>query len=160
MSPLFAVSDSVAAAGLVAGVLAPVLSYYAATRRMSGKIETSEAKDLWNESRSIRELLQHRVEALTNEVERLERRLRTLEEHNAGLLDTIREQRMEVERLHAELREAEAKLAVSVQQVAIKESEVAALEARCKLAETQVAQLETEVDTEATIEPEMTEGTE
>lgn len=36
-------------------VIAPVIAYVTASRRLSGRIQTSEAIDLWKESASIRE---------------------------------------------------------------------------------------------------------
>jgi hypothetical protein len=67
---------------LVAALAAPVVTYLVAARRFSGKIETTEAADLWKESRDIRkwsrdriELLESRVQYLEEENEELRRRL-------------------------------------------------------------------------------------
>lgn len=134
---ILAVLDATAIA-LIAALAAPIVSYVVAARRFSGKIETSDAKELWAESRSIREWSQARIAALNEDVERLEARIRSLESHNAGLNETIAEQRREIENLHNQIRVAETKITVKTQ-------EIAGLEAKLKTAKRRVDELEAAV---------------
>lgn len=76
-----ALSVDPATTGAVAAALIGALaSYIVAARRFSGKIETTEAKDLWEESRAIRKWSQERIETLNELVLRLERRNKELED--------------------------------------------------------------------------------
>jgi len=50
-----------------------LVSYLIAARRFSGKIETTEARDLWAESASIRRWSERRIEALEQRVVALEK---------------------------------------------------------------------------------------
>lgn len=70
---------------IIAGIFGPLGAYLVAARQFSGKIETTEARELWEESRSIRDWSQQRIEVLHETVERLERRLRELEDENSDL---------------------------------------------------------------------------
>jgi predicted RNase H-like nuclease (RuvC/YqgF family) len=70
---------------LLGVLIGPVIAYVVAARRMSGKIATSDASDLWEESASIREdyrtrLLQANERALSVEI-----RMAALEARNLGL---------------------------------------------------------------------------
>lgn len=60
-----------AAAGVVTG---SVGAYLIARRTTSGKINTSEAKDLWDEATKMRLELRHQVESLQAEIARFEQR--------------------------------------------------------------------------------------
>ena len=53
---------------IVVALIAPIGAYILAARKMSGKIATSEATDLWAESRSIREWALQRIEAADKEI--------------------------------------------------------------------------------------------
>lgn len=64
---------------LIAAVFAPLGAYLIAKRQFSGRIETSDAKELWAESRAIREWSQQRIDTLNDVVARLEERERLLE---------------------------------------------------------------------------------
>jgi hypothetical protein len=55
-----------------AAILGPLVAYIVAARRFSGKIETTEAAELWAESRSIRDWSQARIRELEQRVETLE----------------------------------------------------------------------------------------
>lgn len=70
---------------IVVGLTAPLVSYLVAARRFSGKIETTEARDLWAESKAIRDWSQQRIDTLNGVVERLEARVELLEEENDAL---------------------------------------------------------------------------
>jgi hypothetical protein len=65
---------------LVAALFAPVVTYLLAKRQFSGRIETSDAKELWAESRAIREWSNARINVLNEVVARLEERERLLED--------------------------------------------------------------------------------
>jgi hypothetical protein len=51
----------------VAAVLGPLLTYVVSARRFGGEVGSSEAKDLWAESRSIRDWSATRIDALERE---------------------------------------------------------------------------------------------
>lgn len=71
--------------GLLAAVFGPLAAYLVAKRQFSGKIETSDAKELWAESRAIREWSSRRVTELEDRNSALERRIAHLEDENAEL---------------------------------------------------------------------------
>jgi chromosome segregation ATPase len=71
---------------VVAAVAAPLGAYLVAARRFSGKIETSDAKQLWHESRSIREWSVKRIAELNGVIRTLEGRVASLEAHNGDLV--------------------------------------------------------------------------
>jgi predicted RNase H-like nuclease (RuvC/YqgF family) len=58
------------------GMIAPVGAYLMAARKMSGKIATTEAHDLWEESRAIREWSSARIDKCDEEIARLQSELR------------------------------------------------------------------------------------
>ena len=55
-------------------------AYFAASRKMSGKVQTSEASDLWKESRAMREELNKRNEFLRLSLDRCNERIAALED--------------------------------------------------------------------------------
>lgn len=92
--PLAAV-DPVIGVVLVA-LISPIGAYIMAARRMSGKIATSDAEQLWAESKAIRDWSAERLRAADNEiaelrkrVDRLWRRIRELEDRNLELEDEL-----------------------------------------------------------------------
>ncbi len=68
-----------------AAIVAPLLTYVIAARRMSGKIQTSEASDLWAESRALRDDYKSQVGMLQTQVKDLISRVRELEENKTTL---------------------------------------------------------------------------
>jgi septal ring factor EnvC (AmiA/AmiB activator) len=70
----------------VAALAAPVGAYVVASRRMSGKIQTSDATDLWNEARSIREDYASRLQKSNDRTLELETRVAHLEGDNHDLV--------------------------------------------------------------------------
>jgi len=77
---------------LAVAVLTPLVTFFVTARRLSGKVATSEAKDLWVESRSIREDLNRRNEYLRSKLDacevyisELEHRVLSLERTNSIL---------------------------------------------------------------------------
>jgi energy-converting hydrogenase Eha subunit C len=71
--------DPATTGAVAAAIVAALASYIVAARRFSGKIETTEAKELWAESRAIREWSQERIKVLNDLVARLEERNAELE---------------------------------------------------------------------------------
>lgn len=61
-------------------MVAPLATYLGVVRRLSGRIKTSDAAQLWEESRSIREQLQQRNEYLQTVIDRHAQRIDRLEE--------------------------------------------------------------------------------
>lgn len=92
---------------LVAAVAAPLVTYLVAARRFSGKIQSSDAEQLWLESRSIRDWSSKRIDDLNAHVGQLEGRIHALEGTNLGLVEENGRLLAEVSRLvqeNAELR--------------------------------------------------------
>jgi FtsZ-binding cell division protein ZapB len=91
--------------GIIAvAIIGPVGAYLLAARKMSGKIATSEAADLWAESKAIRDWSMERIGACDKEISELRAslrevlaRLHVVEEKNKVL-------EAENERLKRELR--------------------------------------------------------
>lgn len=77
--------QTAALVAVIAALAGPLLTYLVAARRLSGKIATSDASDLWTESRSIREDYQRRIEELNAVVARCEKRIELLEDRNKAL---------------------------------------------------------------------------
>ena len=78
--------------------LSAILAFLAAARRLSGRVATSEASQLWEESRSIRDDYRRQIERLTKtlllceaRVDLLERRNEELTRENAKLTFMIEE---------------------------------------------------------------------
>jgi regulator of replication initiation timing len=69
----------------VASVVGALIAYVVANHRFSGQVETSEAKDLWNESREIRRDYLRRIEELNDVVRKCSERIDELEERNQRL---------------------------------------------------------------------------
>lgn len=61
---------------IIAAIGAPLAAYLVAAKRFSGRIESSDAAELWAESRSIRDWSQRRIDELQREVTRLREELR------------------------------------------------------------------------------------
>lgn len=84
----------VAVLAIVAG---PLVAYVTANRRLSGKIATSEAADLWAESSSIRDDYRARISTLEARVETLEQKNTELERANDELRRAADELRQQLE---------------------------------------------------------------
>lgn len=78
-----ALSDS--AFAIVALIVGPLFAYIGISRRLSGKIGTSEAADLWAESRSLREDAAQKLALSEGRINVLEVRVRELEKDNTRL---------------------------------------------------------------------------
>jgi len=64
---------------LAVALFAPVGAYLVAARRMSGRIASSEASELWDESRSIREDYRQRLGVAHARIAQLEARVAELQ---------------------------------------------------------------------------------
>ncbi len=88
---------------IIVAIVGPLGTYIAAARKMSGKIGTSEAQQLWDESRSIREWSEKRIEACDKEISELREtlrkvlaRLHNVEEQNARLTRELHAARVQL----------------------------------------------------------------
>lgn len=109
---------------LMAGLVSAIGAYAVAARKMSGAVRSSDAEQLWAESRAIREWSAERIANFSGQVAHLEARIEAVEAKNRelmnerdGLLETIDElrhnyieARAEVTSLQHELAEANAQL--------------------------------------------------
>lgn len=96
---------------VLAAIVAGLASYLAAARKLSGKINTSDAAELWTESRSIREWSAERISALSTQVSELEHRIEVVEGYNLALVN-------EKQQLLQQIQEHMAALAASRETVA------------------------------------------
>lgn len=87
---------------IFAAIVSPIGAYILAARKMSGKIGTSDAEQLWEESRSIREWSTKRIEACDAEILDLRQSLRDARRRIADLEDQNDQLRREVEELKRE----------------------------------------------------------
>lgn len=78
--------DPTTLVAVIAAVAAPIGAYLLAARKMSGRIRTSDASDLWAESRDIREDYKAQLEKANERTSRLEDRVARLERTNAELV--------------------------------------------------------------------------
>ena len=69
---------------IIIAAAAPLAAYLLAARRMSGKIATSDASELWAESRSMRDEYRTQLSASSERVKLLEQRIDKLEDTNTG----------------------------------------------------------------------------
>jgi len=67
-------------------IVAPILTFIIATRRMSGKVNTTEASELWDEARDIRNDYRDRLEMANDRTREVEKRLAEVERHNNSLV--------------------------------------------------------------------------
>jgi hypothetical protein len=76
-------------AAVVVAIIAPIGAYLAAARKMSGKIHTSEATDLWAESKAIREWSQQEILDLRAALKDCLARIASLEAENKDLRERL-----------------------------------------------------------------------
>lgn len=104
--------------GLAAASVGAILTYLGAARRLSGKINTSEAEQLWSEARAIRDDYREqlgeatkRTVELENRVAALERKNGELANENAALRQQVREDAQLIARLQAQADEQDRTIA-------------------------------------------------
>jgi chromosome segregation ATPase len=88
---------------IIAAMLGAMGSYLAVARKLSGKINTSDATELWNESRSIREWSADRIATLTSQVSELEHRVEVVEGYNLTLVTEKQKLLERIQELQTEL---------------------------------------------------------
>ena len=113
---------------IIVALAAPIGAYLIAARRFSGKIESSDAKELWAESRSIRDWSQGRITTLDDEVRQLKDRVGVLETSNDALARENRALAQQVHDLNETIRELRAEIAVLTEQLKASRNRVAELE--------------------------------
>ena len=71
---------------IVVAIVAPIGAYVLAARKMSGKVSTSDATQLWKEAGAIRDDYRGQLQLADARVQNLEVRIGTLEDKNDILL--------------------------------------------------------------------------
>jgi peptidoglycan hydrolase CwlO-like protein len=115
---------------IVAAAIASLGTYLVAARRLSGKVGSSEAAELWEESRSIRKWGGERIAELNRVVEKLETRVGFVEtqnndlaKENSNLVQQIRDLSSTITELRAEIVALTLELKKSHERVAELEDE-------------------------------------
>jgi chromosome segregation ATPase len=90
---------------LVAAIVGPLVAYVTASRKLSGKIDTSDADKLWAESASIRDDYRGQLQERDKRIAALEKRVTALEQDNNNL---IRENLNQASRISAQATKIEA----------------------------------------------------
>jgi hypothetical protein len=98
-------------AAVIAATVGPLLAYIAATRKLSGKIATSEAADLWAESGKIREDYRNRLGHADLRAAALEERVARLEHRNSELARENFDQARRIDTLERENAALKAQIA-------------------------------------------------
>jgi predicted RNase H-like nuclease (RuvC/YqgF family) len=88
---------------LIAAAIAALGAYLAAARKLSGKIQTSEASDLWAESQSIREEYRAHIAELKVDLKTCIERVEAVEQQNLKLNGENGELRAKVSSLETEV---------------------------------------------------------
>jgi predicted nucleic acid-binding Zn-ribbon protein len=98
---------------IVVAIVAPIGAYLLAARKMSGKVTTSDASQLWAESRDIRDDYRVRLGSANDRIIGLEGRVTKCEETNLSLEKEnlfLQRKIQELEELIVELRATIVKL--------------------------------------------------
>jgi hypothetical protein len=96
--------NSAAWVPIVVAVVAPIGAYLLAARKMSGKVSTSDATQLWKEAGAIRDDYRGQLQLADARVQNLEVRIGRLEDQNDLLANDNRALRIKVSELERELR--------------------------------------------------------
>lgn len=91
-------------------LIAPLGAYLVAARQFSGKIESSDAKELWAESKAIREWSQARIADLYDRVRALEQSNDTLERENRECARQVEKMDATIAQLHGTIADLTADL--------------------------------------------------
>jgi chromosome segregation ATPase len=70
--------NSITLVPVVVAIVGALAAYFAAARKLSGKVQTSEASELWEESRSMRAELTRRNEFLRESIDNCQVEIRSL----------------------------------------------------------------------------------
>lgn len=82
--------NSALLAALVAAIIGPLFAYLAAAKKLSGKIETSEASDLWEEAARLRQEYKEEIAQLRKEIQDCADNVRNLKKKNQLLEEEVR----------------------------------------------------------------------
>lgn len=74
-------------AAVLIALIAPLATYLVAVRQLSGRIKNSDASELWEESRAMRDWSAARMKELGDHCDRLEHRVEELETANRALTE-------------------------------------------------------------------------
>lgn len=117
MIVLAAIDPLVGIFGAIVALGGPLVTYLVAARKLSGRIGSSDATELWQESRSIRDWSKAQIEMLTARIAAVEEQNATLASANADLVGQIRDlsellgaARKEIVDLTGELRTANQRI--------------------------------------------------
>jgi chromosome segregation ATPase len=88
---------------LIVGIVGALGAYLAAARRFSGKIASSDAAQLWQESASIREDYRARIATLESRVGVVETQNSDLANVNSDLVQQVRDLKDTITELRAEI---------------------------------------------------------
>jgi chromosome segregation ATPase len=94
--------DPALVVALVVATIGPLIAYLGASRKLSGKIGTSEAADLWAESKNIRDDYRDRLDASNLRFAKCEERIAVLESEKNGLVSENFELRARIDTLERE----------------------------------------------------------
>jgi hypothetical protein len=72
-------------AGIIVGAIAAAFTYLIAIRRASGRVETTEASELWEEAREMRDDYRKQLETALILIDKLRDRIGELEKINTDL---------------------------------------------------------------------------
>jgi chromosome segregation ATPase len=93
---------------LIAALAAPLLGYLAAARRLSGKIQTSEASSLWQEASNLRSEYREELATVRRQLDECLLRIKNVETlneklkvENGGLNKTVKDQARQIEELQS-----------------------------------------------------------
>jgi septal ring factor EnvC (AmiA/AmiB activator) len=109
---------------ILAAILVPLGTYFAVVRRLSGKIGTSEASDLWKESSDIRADYRSQIDREAQRTLALEERVSKLEERNNELRTENADLRRQVGDLQATISSLEKRIEVLHSQLNSKDKEL------------------------------------
>lgn len=97
-------------AALATALFGPVIAYLAAARRLSGRIDTSEAAQLWQEASNLRSEYKREIEELRGLVGKLRDRVLDLETKNEQLALENGELKLELIKVQKENRRLKARI--------------------------------------------------
>lgn len=90
---------------LAAAIASPLVSFLVAARRMSGKISTTSADELWDEARDIRADYRAQVQTCRSELADARQETATARQENARLRNELADSRQEVAALKNQVTE-------------------------------------------------------
>ena len=83
------IQDFTAALSVMSVIVTPILAFYTAKRASSGQVRTSEASEIWEEGRAIRQDLREDNRRLEDKLDKIEEEMKSLREENDNLQGQI-----------------------------------------------------------------------